>query len=57
MSNYQEELCARHKDIGNIKELTKQIKADLDLSKCLKHQNDKEKREKIKREIQNLLKR
>ena len=55
MSKYLNELFERHKDVGNIKELTKQIKADHNLSRCLKDQREAEESIKIKKEIQRML--
>lgn len=56
MSKYTDELFDRHKDVKNLKELTKQIQADHNISKCLKFLKESEDRIKIRKEIQKMLK-
>lgn len=40
---------------GSLKQLTKEIRAEKDLSKILKDQNEKEKRAKINKEISEII--
>ncbi len=54
-SKWVEEFVVANKDVGRIKELTKQLKAKRDLSKGLMQRNEKNKRDMIKKDIHNML--
>lgn len=56
MSKYLDQL-SRQLEGKNIKEFTKHCKADHDLSKILKEQNEDKRRAKVKADIQKLLRR
>jgi hypothetical protein len=56
MSKWKKKFCEKYVDCENLKRVTEQLNIDRAISETLNKQKQKKRNEKIKREIQNLIK-